>query len=358
MRRKKSILVSFLLIFALLLTACAGDKEDQAPTDASINEEESSMSQEEVNEENEDQEKEEVPIKLVGLKGPTSMGMVKLIDDAQEDPDNSLPVDFEMLTSPDQLAPKLLKGEADVAALPSNLAALLYQKSEGNIVCINLNTLGVLYMVDRDNSVHSIEDLRGKTIYASGKGVSPEYVLRYLLGENGLTEEDVDLEWKNEHAEALAALSQDSSAVALLPQPFVTIAQSKVEDLRIALDLTEEWKKTQKDAENPSALVMGVLVCQKDFLEEHPEEIKALLESYAKSVDFVNDNPEEAAQLIEKYGIFKAPVAEKAIPYCNIVCITGEEMKDQLSGYLQVLYDANPESIGGEMPADDFYYIS
>ncbi len=328
MKRKKSLFFCLFLAVALFLTACSsnGKKESSAP------------------------------IRIIGLKGPTSMGMVKLMADAKENP-KALPLSFELVTSPDQAVPKILKGEADVAALPANLGAVLYQKSKGEIVNLNINTLGVLYIVEKGDSIQSIKDLKGKTLYASGKGASPEYILRYLLKENGIPPEEVHVDWKNEHAEALAALSEDPKALALLPQPFVTIAQTKVKDLRIALDLTKEWDKTQEKEEKPSALVMGTLLCRKEFVLAHPEEIKALLKAYEGSVTYVNENKKEAAQLIEEFGIFPAPIAEKSLPYCNLVSITGPAMKERLCGYLEVLFRENPKSVGGKLPGEDFYYL-
>lgn len=328
MKRKKSVFFCLFFAAALLLTACSssGGKESSAP------------------------------IRIVGLKGPTSMGMVKLMADANENP-QALPLSFELINSPDQAVPMIMKGEADVAALPANLGAILYQKTEGKMVTLNINTLGVLYIVEKGDSIQSMKDLKGKTLYASGKGASPEYVLRYLLKENGIQPEEVLVEWKNEHAEALASFSKDPNGVALLPQPFVTIAQTKIKDLHMALDLTKEWEKTQAKAEKPSALVMGILVCRKDFVNAHPQEVKALLKAYEGSVSYVNENSKEAAQLIEKFGFFPAPIAEKALPYCNLVSITGPAMKEQLSGYLEVLYQENPQSVGGKLPESDFYYL-
>ena len=328
MKRKKSVFFCLFFVSALLLTACSssGGKESSAP------------------------------IRIVGLKGPTSMGMVKLMADAKENP-QALPLSFELVNSPDQAVPMIMKGEADVAALPANLGAILYQKTEGKMVTLNINTLGVLYIVEKGDSIQSMKDLKGKTLYASGKGASPEYVLRHLLKENGIQPEEVLVEWKNEHEEALASFSKDPNGVSLLPQPFVTIAQTKIKDLHMALDLTKEWEKTQAKAEKPSALVMGVLVCRKDFVHAHPQEVKALLKAYEGSVSYVNENSKEAAQFIEEFGFFPAPIAEKALPYCNLVSITGPAMKEQLSGYLEVLYQENPQSVGGKVPESDFYYL-
>ena len=178
--------------------------------------------------------------------------------------------------------------------------------------------------------------------------------LRYLLSENGIDpNKDVTIDWKSEHSECVAALAAGSATIALLPQPFVTVAQTKIEGLRVALDLTEEWDAL----DNGSGLLTGVVVARKSFVEEHSAAVEAFLADYAESVEWVNGNNADAAQLISAFGIVESPVvAEKALPHCNIVCITGGELKEKLSGYLQVLFDAEPSSVGGKLPEADFYY--
>ena len=291
---------------------------------------------------------------VAALKGPTAMGLVKLMHDAeQEDASFVNDYTFTLAASADEVAPLLIKGELDMACVPANLAATLYQKTEGEIVTLGINTLGVLYIVENGNAVRSMADLAGKTIVASGKGSTPEYALNYLLEQNGVKPmDDVIVDWKSEHSECVSALATGAATIAMLPQPFVTVAQSKLPDLRVALDLTEEWDAL----DNGSALLTGVVVARADFVEEHPVAVSDFLEQYSASVDWVNANTADAAALIGDYGIVEAAVAEKALPYCNIVCITGTEMKDKLSGYLQVLCDADSASVGGAMPGDDFYY--
>ena len=291
---------------------------------------------------------------VAALKGPTAMGLVKLMHDAeQEDASFVNDYTFTLAASADEVAPLLIKGELDMACVPANLAATLYQKTEGEIVTLGINTLGVLYIVENGNAVRSMADLAGKTIVASGKGSTPEYALNYLLEQNGVKPmDDVIVDWKSEHSECVSALATGAATIAMLPQPFVTVAQSKLPDLRVALDLTEEWDAL----DNGSALLTGVVVARADFVEEHPVAVSDFLEQYSASVDWVNNNTADAAQLIGDYGIVDAAVAEKALPYCNIVCITGTEMMDKLSGYLSVLWEQDEASVGGAMPNDDFYY--
>lgn len=220
-----------------------------------------------------------------------------------------------------------------------------------------INTLGVLYIVESGDTVRSVEDLRGKTIYASGKGNTPEYALNYVLTQNGIDPaSDVTIEWKSEQAECLSALMAEENAIAMLPQPFVTTAQTKSENIRVALDLTEEWDAIQAESDTPSTLVTGVVVGRTEFVEEHPEAVSAFLDHYQASVEYVNANVDEAAQLVGQYEIVTAEVAQKALPECNIVFIEGAEMKDSLSGYLSVLFEQNPKSVGGALPDDAFYY--
>lgn len=293
----------------------------------------------------------ESSVRVAALKGPTAMGMVQMMRDESES------YEFTLAASADEVTPKLIKGEIDIAAVPANLASVLYNNTEGAVRVLAVNTLGVLYIVERGETVQTVEDLRGKTIYTAGKGSTPEYALNYILGGSGIDPvSDVTIEFKSEHAECLAALLNDADAVAMLPQPFATVAQSKAQDMRIALDLTQEWNALQQDAENPSAMITGVVIARSAFVDEQPEAVSAFLADYEESVNFTLENVSEAAQLIGEYDIFEAAVAEKALPYCNITFISGEEMRSQLGGYLAELYAQNPASVGGNLPGEDFYH--
>ncbi|NMS89257.1 ABC transporter substrate-binding protein [Clostridioides difficile] len=298
----------------------------------------------------------EVVAKVTALKGPTGMGMVKMISDESDKKEKDY--EFTIANSVDEITPKLINNEIDIAAIPANLSSVLYNNSKGKVETLAINTLGVLYIIENGNSINSVSDLKGKTIYASGKGSTPEYALNYILKENGInTSEDVNIEYKSEHTECLAALLNDKNGIALLPEPFVTTALTKSENLRVALDLTKEWDNLNKDKNIESALTTGVVVARKEFVEKYPEKVKSFLEEYKKSVDFTNNNIDEASKLIEKNEIVPAEVAKKAIPKCNITFIDGTTMKTTLHNYLKVLYEANPESIGGKIPGEDFYYI-
>ena len=290
---------------------------------------------------------------IAALKGPTAMGLVKLMQDSESGETSGNDYTFTLAGSADEVTPALIKGELDMACVPANLAAVLYNKTEGEIEVLAVNTLGVLYIVENGESVQSIADLKGQTIVAAGKGSTPEYALRYLLTENGIDpDNDVTIDWKSEHSECVAALASGQASVALLPQPFVTVAQSKIEGLRMALDLNAEWDAL----DNGSALITGVIVARRAVVEENPAAVEAFLKDYAASVDWVNANTADAAALIGEYGIVDAAVAEKALPYCNIVCLTGADLLEALPGYLEVLYNADPAAVGGEMPDNSFYF--
>lgn len=296
-------------------------------------------------------------VNILALKGPTAMGMVSLMNQADQGEVADENYNFQIVASPDEVTPAIAQGTADIAAVPANLASVLYQKTDGSVQVLTINTLGVLYLVENGDQIQNISDLKGKTIYASGKGATPEYALNYILKENGLTPgEDVQIEWKSEHTECVAALAEYEDAIALLPQPFVTTAQSKNDSLRVALDLTEEWDNIQKENGGNSSLVTGVTVVRTEFVQEHPEIVEDFMERYQESVTFVNDHAEEAAKIIGNYDIIPEEVAKKALPECNIVYIDGAEMKEKLSGYLEVLKQENPQSVGRALPADEFYY--
>ena len=294
-------------------------------------------------------------IRVGSLKGPTSMGLVSLMDKAAKGETSNV-YEFTMTGKADELVGKIANGDLDIALVPANVASVLYAKTQGNVTVLDINTLGVLYVVASDDSITSMADLKGRTIYMTGKGTTPEYVMNYLLKENGLGSGDVDLQFKSEATEVASILKQDSSAIGVLPQPFATAACIQNEDLKTVLDLTEQWDMLNKDS--GSMLVTGVTLVRSDFLRENRPPIEDFLKDHAESALFTSGHPEEAAALIAAQGIVeKAPIAQKALPYCNIVCITGQEMKDALSGYLSILMEQDAKSIGGQMPGDDFYYM-
>lgn len=303
--------------------------------------------------ETESMPEEEVTVRIGSMKGPTSMGLVYLMHQAGKG-ETVNQYEFKMETAADTLLPMMIKKELDIALLPANVAAILYQKAEGEVSVVSINTLGTLYVVSADQTVNSIEDLKGKTLYLTGKGTTPDYVIRYLLTQSGLSETDVKLEYKSEATEVAVLLAQNPESLGLLPQPFATAACLKNTDLQEVIDITAAWDEAASDG---SRLVTGVTVVRKEFLETYPHVVKQFIEEHKESAEYANTETEDAADMVVDFGIMEqAEAAKIAMPKCNITCLAGEEMQEALSGYLSVLYHFNKEAVGGSLPAEDFYW--
>lgn len=341
-------LSAFMIVLALAGCTQTSDESSVADTSSAVaSETESTV--------DESKPAEKTVVRIAGMKGPTSIGLVGIMeDDANGVASNDY--EFTLAGAADEITPKLIKGELDIAAVPANLASVLYNNTKGEIQMLAVNTLGVLYIVTKGENVASVEDLRGKTILATGKGTTPEYTLRHILSRNGIDpDKDVTIEFKSEATEVVAAVSQAETAVAMLPQPYVTVASGKVEGLQTAIDLNAEWKKINND----SGIVTGVVVVRKEFAEANPEAVKAFLGEYQLSIAAVNEDAVATAKLVTKHGIFdNEAVIAKAIPYCNITYIAGEAMKEPVNTYLGILYEQNAKSVGGALPEEDFYYIA
>ena len=286
--------------------------------------------------------------RVSALKGPTGMGMAKMMNDGDEK------YEFTIAGAPVEVQSDLISGKVDIAAVPTNLASVIFNKTEGAISVIALNTKGVLYVLDATNSIKSVEDLRGKTIGATGQGSTPEYILRYILTENGIDpDHDVELIFYTEHAELATRMASGEVEIGMLPEPNATTTMASNTKLVKALDLTAEWNKIAPE----SALVQGCIVVRNDFMEKYPDSVKNFLDEYKASVEYVN-TVEDAPEIIAKLGIVPAAaVAKKALPYCNICYIDSNDgMKEKLSGFLEVLYSFSPKAVGGALPSDAFYY--
>ena len=306
---------------------------------------------------------EPVTVRFGCLSGPTGVGAVKLMADAEA---GTTVNDYELTIAAEntEIAGKLTSGEIDIACMASNMAANLYNKTQGGIQALCLSTLGVLYILERGEkgftpTVASMADLKGKTVYANGQGANPEYVLDYLLSANGVDpDKDVEIVWKATGPEVQAALLTGDAQYAMLPMPVAAAAQiqsrqTEDREVKSVLSLTEEWNKVTEE----SVLTMTTVVVRTQFAQEHPEAVAAFLQEYAASIEYVNTNVEEASLLVEQFGIVgKAAIAKQAIPACNLVYIDGEDMKKQITGYYEVLYNANPAAVGGAVPDDGFYY--
>lgn len=295
---------------------------------------------------------EEAPINVYALKGPTGIGLVKVMND------NDGTYAFTLAGAPDEVVAAISSGNADIAAVPTNLAATLYNKTSGKVQLAALNTLGVLHILTNDASIQTIDDLKGKTIWATGQGSTPEYALNYILEAYGLKDE-VTVEYKAEHAELATLAAAGEVSIAILPEPHVTSVLNQNKDFRLALDVTKLFEDAAAKNEKPAVMSMGSVIVRKEWAEANPDKLAAFMTAYADSVAFVNSDIDAASQMVEAQGIIpKAAVAKKAIPNCNIVFIAGEEMKEQIAPFFDVLFAANPKSVGGQLPGEDFYYIA
>lgn len=354
MKFKTIALLMIILLIMVPFTACSGDSEkgdipsQETPVDSQVPEAPQKPEQ-----------PDKTNINLAVLKGPTGIGAVNLIDKAEgEQALNNYTL--TLAGAPDEVTAKIISGEIDIAAVPTNMASVLYNKTEGKVQILGLNTLGVLYLVGTDNTIASLEDiqngaLNGKTIISAGQGSAAEYALDYILSSNGLSVgTDVTVDYKTEHSEVMALLLAGEADIAVLPEPFVTQVLNENPDVNV-IGLTEAWDAVS----DGSQLAMGSIVVRKEFAEENRQAVKDFLTEYKESIEMANSDIDTTAQLCERYDVIKAVVAEKAIPRCNIVYMdSNDNFQDVVTGFLQVLFDYNPASIGGSMPADDFFYVN
>ena len=341
MKKKVFAVMMGIVLCAALFTGCGKAADDVSEVTDSGSEE--------------SDEAADANIRVGSLKGPTSMGLVYLMSQSEAG-ETEGSYTFTMTAAADELLPKMVSGDLDIVLVPANVASVLYNKTAGGVSVLDINTLGVLYMVSGDTAIQTMGDLKGKTIYLTGKGTTPDYVLQYLLTENGLTTDDVTLEYKSEATEVAAILKEDPTSIGVLPQPFVTAACIQSEKLSVVMDLTQEWSAVQ--GEGGSSLVTGVTVVRNAFLEENRESVDLFLKEHARSAAYADEHAEETAKLVAEAGIIeKEPIAVKAIPACNITFIDGADMQTALSGYLEVLFEQDAASVGGSLPGEDFYYI-
>ena len=345
LRKPFASLLGVLLLMGVLVLAGCGNSQKTETQDAAKSDGQAQQSQQ-------TEKTDRTKVRVASLKGPTSIGLVSLMDQAKQGK-SSADYEFTIAAAADEISAGLFKGDYDIVLLPANMASVMYNKSESSVSVVDINTLGVLNVVTGDQSVTSFADLAGKTVYMTGKGAVPEYTMNYLLEQNGLAG-SVTLEFKDEPAEVVSALSKDSGAVGVLPQPFATAATTKNKDLKSVIDLNDVWGET---AGSDSKLITGVTLVGKEFLHRNPKVVDEFLKEHADSVKAANDDPSAVAPLVVEAGIIDSEaVAAKAIPDCHLTCITGKEMKTALSGYLKTLLDADSSSVGGTLPGDDFYY--
>ncbi len=355
---KKLSYLIILLISVLALAACTAKSEEptkeKTPQDITATAAPTKTPAQEATPSPTSEPVAKTDIKIAALKGPTAIGLVKVMEDAATGI-SANNYNFTVAGTADEISVGLVKGDFDVAAVPCNLAAVLYNKTQGKIKLAGINTLGVLYIVETGDSIKKVEDLKGKTIYSTGLGTTPQYTLNYLLTAYGIDpEKDVTIEYKTEATEVAAMLSEADDAIAMLPQPYVTTVMMNNDKVKVALDVAKEWEAISVDG---SSVVTGVVVARSEFIENNKEAFDAFLTEYTASATYVNENAEEASVLVEKFDIFKAAVIKKALPYCNITLLRGEDMKAKVTGYLTALYNQNSQAVGGTLPADDFYYM-
>lgn len=365
--KKRKIIGFFLFTFLLLLSACSGSgsggQESTSPSLSSVTEQSSAGQAQSSEKPGNGQTPEARPgeakkgIRLLALKGPTAMGLASLVTSKRAE-DQALIASFTLAQSPQEALTAFIRGEADIATLPANQAALLYQKLKGDLAVLNINTLGNLYVVERQAQVTSLADLKGKKLYAAGKGATPEIVLTELLDWAEVPEDDRQVVWLPDHTAVLQKLLQEKDALAFLPEPFVSLSIHKNPQIHPALELNLLWDQAQAGQKHPARLVMGVTIARREWIKAHPDLVKAFQKAHFLSIDQANSDPAEAAKKVEALGILKRPIAERAIPYASLVCLTDETMKEGLSGFLRLLYENNPKFIGGALPGPDFYYHS
>lgn len=294
---------------------------------------------------------EPVNVTIAGLKGPTSIGMIKMIDEKALNSDK-YNVSYVAEGAPDALTGKIINGEVQISSVPINLASVLYNKTEGKVQLMAVNTIGNLYIVGTDD-IKSIDDLDGKTLGMSAKGSTPDFAMNYLLNNNGLGDK-VELDYAMDHATMAQSVIAEDTKAALLPQPFVTQTMIKNSNVKILVDLNEAWKSATN---NLSQLYTGAVIINKEFADNNKEFVEEFLKQYEASVTWVLENPKDASVLVEKNEIMpSAAIVEKAIPYCGIVYEPAADIKNGLNEFYKILFDSNPASVGGKLPDEEFYF--
>lgn len=339
-RAALAVVAACMLALVLAVAGCAPSASEQASSQA----EQQEASEADVAE---DVAAEADALRIGSLKGPTSVGLASMMTAGQGV--------FTVAVTADEIAPKLLQDELDIALVPANLAATLYQRTSGGITVLDVNTLGVLYAVSASD-FDSVEGLRGRTVYMTGKGSVPEYTLRALLEASGMQWDDVDVQFRSEPAEVAALIAQDPQSAGMLPQPFATAATMKNPELQQRVDLTRAWEEATGG--DRGSLITGVTIAKTDTVESKRAAIDEFVTRHSTSTDIARSDPARIAPEVVSLGIIDSEqVAEASIPRCNVVCLTGEQMKDALSGYLGILYQQDPASIGGALPGMAFYLM-
>ncbi|HBT64356.1 MAG TPA: hypothetical protein DEB10_06830 [Ruminococcaceae bacterium] len=335
--RRISALLAAAFLSLAILAGCSPDKSESSATSDSTS-----------------KPAEKTKINVAVIKGPSGIGMVNLME-ANANGTTSNKYDFTVVSSPDEIVSKISSGAVDLATPPTNMASALYKRTGGNVQMLAASTKGVLYILENGNTVKKVSDLKGKTIYATGQGANPEFVLNYILTKNGLDpKKDVNIEFRTENDELSALLANGTAKIALVPEPIVTAVKAKKPELQVALNMTNEWDAVSG---GESQLLMGCVIGRKEFVSQNPDAIEAFLAEYKTSIEKATSNIDASASLCETYEIIpKAAVAKAAIPRSGLTYIDGNDMMKQIKGYFEVLFAAEPKSVGGALPDDAFYY--
>lgn len=340
-KRMLAVLLAAALSLSLLAGCSSGEEENQTDAAAEDTQQTAQAGYE-----------DGLTTRVAALKGPTAMGLVCLMQDNQGE---DAPYQFDLYTSGDEIVPLLAQGEVDIALIPTNLAATLYQRTEGGVQVLDVNAGNVLYVVSHEDSLTDLSGLVGKTVYMTGKGTSPDWTLQYLMQKSGISEDELTIEFKSEAAEVVSALAQDSKAAGILPQPFATVAMMQDQELALNFPLENAWKEYSPDG---SGIATGVTVVRTEFAEVHPAAVAQFVLDHQQSVAAAQEDPAQAGQLIEENGIVNASVAQQVIEYFNpMVAVSGEQMQTWVAGYLEMLYEVAPDAVGGQLPDEGFYYL-
>jgi len=339
-------LIAMVLAFMMVLSVTACAKEESQP--ATVTTEAVSVAETAAPAET---DAPAASVNVMVLNGTTGFGMANLMDAAAKG-EAAQEYEFTVETDASNIVAALANGSADIAALPTNAAAAVYNKTQGKVQVLALNTLGVLYLVtDGSVEIESMADLAGQTVYAPAQ--NPSFIFQHIVDANGVENVTIDNTYA-QPADLNTAVASGEVSIAVLPEPMVTVAKSKNPDLVVALDLTAEWDKVSE----PGSLVQGCVVVRKDFVLENAAVVQTFLEEYGASIAALTSDVEGTAAKIEANGIFtKAAVAAKAIPNCNVCFITGDEMQEALSQFLTIMHSVAPASVGGSIPGDDFYCV-
>lgn len=351
--KKISLLLVLILTISIIAIGCTNTPSNQDTSTDNQSNEQVEPETDKQEESQETQPKEIVDVVIAGLKGPTSIGMIQCIDAGADSTElENYDVSYIVEGDPSALVGKIIQNEVQIAAVPTNLASVLYNKTKGKVQFLALNTLGVLHVVGTKD-ISALEELEGDTLFVSGKGMTPDFAVNYLLEQKGLKDK-ITLDFSLDHSSLAQAVIGGDAPVAVLPQPFVTQVMMKNPDVKLLIDLNNSWNEVAGD---DSVFAMGCLIINREFAKNNKEYVAEFLQKYEASVNWVNESPAEAGQLVEKNGIIpSAKLTEKAIPNCSIVYKNAQDSKDIVNGFLKVLFDSDPSSVGGTLPDEEFYY--